>query len=320
MADPYNFSFDVAAFLEEQEAADTSVASKEGVMKKPEAPVEAPMPITEKLKKRLADTVQGFYNSTQDIRDNYNKTQEINPLFGRDAAQNEWMKALEAPSVTTTELSPEMDTIARQDAQEQAAIRSVSGITESLGRPAPTGLMSPDIEEVPVVDTSIDEAVSEAIGESETSSDFENILTNRLISEEKFRAKPYRATKGEEFLTIGYGHYGSDVKEGQELTKEEALTLLKKDINERLPAIRKAIPAFDSLSDELKVEISQSWFRGGMSGSPATIKLINKGKFKEASKEFLNNKEYMTARERGRAGIIPRMEAVAAALEEEEAN
>jgi GH24 family phage-related lysozyme (muramidase) len=181
----------------------------------------------------------------------------------------------------------------------------------------PQGLMSPDIEEAPVVDTSIDDAVAEAMGESEASSDFENILTRRLISEEEFRAEPYQATKGEKFLTIGYGHYGSDVKEGQKLTKEEALTLLKKDINDRLPAIRKAIPAFDSLSDELKVEISQSWFRGGMSGSPETIKLINKGKFKEASKEFLNNKEYMTARERGRAGIIPRMEAVASALEEE---
>jgi peptidoglycan hydrolase-like protein with peptidoglycan-binding domain len=137
MADPYNFSFDVAAFLEEQEAADTSVAPKEGVMKKPEAPVEeAPMPITEKLKKRLADTVQGFYNSTQDIRDRYNKAQETNPLLGRDAAQNEWMTALSAPAVTAAELGPTMSTLAMQDAQEQAAMRSASGITESLGRPA----------------------------------------------------------------------------------------------------------------------------------------------------------------------------------------
>lgn len=165
--------------------------------------------------------------------------------------------------------------------------------------------------------TLIDESEDQRTFEPEASSNFENILTRRLISEEEFRAEPYQATKGEEFLTIGYGHYGSDVAEGQKLTKEEALTLLKKDINDRLPAIRKAIPAFDSLSDELKVEISQSWFRGGMSGSPATIKLINKGKFKEASIEFLNNKEYKTAREKGRAGIIPRMEAVATALEDE---
>lgn len=43
-----------------------------------------------------------------------------------------------APSVTTTQLSPAMGTQAVQDAQEQAAIRSASGITESLGRPSPT--------------------------------------------------------------------------------------------------------------------------------------------------------------------------------------
>jgi predicted chitinase len=153
MADPYNFSFDVAAFLEEQEAADTSVAPKEGVMKKPEAPVEeAPMPITEKLKKRLADTVQGFYNSTQEIRDRYNKAQETNPLLGRDAAQSEWMKALSAPAVTAAELNLTMDTLAMQDAQEQAAIRSASGITESLGRPAPAGLgNAPAQPETPVI-------------------------------------------------------------------------------------------------------------------------------------------------------------------------
>ncbi len=45
------------------------------------------------------------------------------------------------PSVTTTEISPTMDTLAVQDAQEQAAIRSASGITESLGRPSsPTAM------------------------------------------------------------------------------------------------------------------------------------------------------------------------------------
>ena len=137
MADPYKFSFDVAAFLEEQEAVDTSVAPKEGVMKKPEAPVEeAPMSNADRLKKRFADTLSSFYSGTQEIRDKYNTAQETNPLFGRDAAQNDWIKALEVPPVTTTDMGPDMGTLAMQDAQEQSAIRSVSGITESLGRPA----------------------------------------------------------------------------------------------------------------------------------------------------------------------------------------
>ncbi len=141
MADPYKFSFDVAAFLEEQEAADTSVAPKEGVMKKPEAPVEvAPMSNTDRLKKRFADTLSSFYSGTQEIRDKYNTAQETNPLFGRDAAQNDWIKALELSPITTTDMGPDMGTMAMQDAQEQSAIRSVSGITESRGRPQPTAM------------------------------------------------------------------------------------------------------------------------------------------------------------------------------------
>ena len=119
------------------------------------------------------------------------------------------------------------------------------------------------------------------------------------------------------FLTYGYGHYGKDVKPNQKITKEEALDLLERDIGDRLPAIQSAIPNFGNLSEELRVEIAQSWFRGGMSGSPATIKLINQGKFKAAATEFLDNKEYLTAKQRGRSGVIPRMDAVANALNNE---
>ena len=35
---------------------------------------------------------------------------------------------------------------------------------------------------------------------------------------------------GEKYLTIGYGHYGADVKEGQTITEEQANELLKADI------------------------------------------------------------------------------------------
>jgi len=138
-----------------------------------------------------------------------------------------------------------------------------------------------------------------------------------LKEEEKFKAEAYRATQGEEFLTIGYGHYGSDVKEGQKITEQEALVQLRQDIEERIPEIEKAIPSFNTFSDNLKVQIAQSWFRGGMAGSPDTINLINEGKFKEASVEFLNNEEYRNAKERKRSGIIARMNLVADALSKE---
>lgn len=138
-----------------------------------------------------------------------------------------------------------------------------------------------------------------------------------LKQEEEFRGEAYRATKDEEFLTIGFGHYGSDVKEGQTITEEQAIAQLRQDIDERIPEIERAIPSFNTFSDNLKVQIAQSWFRGGIAGSPDTIKLINEGKFKEASVEFLDNDEYRNAKERQRSGIIDRMDLVANALSKE---
>ena len=153
--------------------------------------------------------------------------------------------------------------------------------------------------------------------EEEDEDDFDGLLIQRLVDEEEFQEVAHRATEGEEHWTIGFGHYGIDVKEGQRITRKDAMELLKKDINKRLPAIRKSIPSFKDLSTNLKIEIAQSWFRGGISGSPETIKLINKGEFKKASVEFLDNDEYRNAKQRKRSGIIPRMEALSNALAKE---
>ena len=183
-----------------------------------------------------------------------------------------------------------------------------------------------DDEVVDVIGETLDTRAKQSAMEAETVVEetkpqavdtFMDKLTERLISLEKFSPTAYKAVKDEKFFTYGYGHYGKDVKPNQKITKEEALDLLEKDIGDRLPAIQSAIPNFGKLSEELRVEIAQSWFRGGMSGSPATIKLINQGKFKAAATEFLDNQEYLTAKQRGRAGIIPRMDAVANALNNE---
>lgn len=161
MADPYKFSFDVAAFLEEQEAADTSVAPKEGVMKKPEAPVEvAPMSNTDRLKKRFADTVKGFYSSTQDIRDSYSKAQETNPLFGRESALDQWEGALlPFPSpVTVDSLAPMLDTATPSQPETpiiyEKAATVTNGRDSAVNRRASSGLMSLPVQEtVSGVDT-----------------------------------------------------------------------------------------------------------------------------------------------------------------------
>lgn len=47
---------------------------------------------------------------------------------------------------------------------------------------------------------------------------------------EGLRLKAYRATPSEKYLTIGYGHYGADVKPNMVITEEEAEKLLIGDL------------------------------------------------------------------------------------------
>ena len=107
----------------------------------------------------------------------------------------------------------------------------------------------------------------------------------------------------------------------------EADKLLRKDILERLPEIKKTIPKFNTFPPELRVRIVNSWFRGGLSGSPTTIGLINKGKYTEAATEFLKHTEFLTEKALGpykkeqgipkgerKFGIVDRMTKTAAAI------
>lgn len=54
---------------------------------------------------------------------------------------------------------------------------------------------------------------------------------------EQFKGTAYRATPVEQHLTIGYGHYGSDVKAGQKITEGQALILLNRDMAAAVKAV-----------------------------------------------------------------------------------
>lgn len=57
-----------------------------------------------------------------------------------------------------------------------------------------------------------------------------DILINKIKEFEGFSPKPCKADKSEKYLTIGYGHYGADVKPRMTITKEAATILLRKDL------------------------------------------------------------------------------------------
>ena len=152
-----------------------------------------------------------------------------------------------------------------------------------------------------------------------------------LIPHEGFRAKRYKDHKGNP--TVGYGHMiGPDSKKRFEaagigdqyegvcvggtcgLSKEDANKLLQQDIKDIYePRTRKLLPKFDQLNPEAQSAAVGSVYRGGLSGSPNTLDLLNQGKFEEAGKEFLRNKEYRESKRQG-TGVHKRMEQYADAF------
>lgn len=70
-----------------------------------------------------------------------------------------------------------------------------------------------------------------------------------ITSFEGLRLTAYKATPTEPYYTIGYGHYSSDIKAGQVITKEQAETYLKQDLAK-----------FESYVNALNLNITQCQF------------------------------------------------------------
>ena len=96
----------------------------------------------------------------------------------------------------------------------------------------------------------------------------------------------YKADKSEKYYTIGWGHYGVDVKKDMKISKERAEKLFRNDIK-----------YFEtSVNSCLKVKVTQSMFNVlvsftynvgyGAFKNSTLIKYVNKKQFKKASKEF----------------------------------
>jgi GH24 family phage-related lysozyme (muramidase) len=103
---------------------------------------------------------------------------------------------------------------------------------------------------------------------------------------EGLRLKAYKAVETEQYYTIGYGHYGSDVSRNESITKAQAEALLKKDLQRYVDAVEKYVKVklnqnqFDSL-----VSFTYNCGIGALQNSTLLAKL-NKGDYVGASKEF----------------------------------
>jgi GH24 family phage-related lysozyme (muramidase) len=156
--------------------------------------------------------------------------------------------------------------------------------------------------------------VEAAIKKDEEKNPFVIEIKKELRSKEGLELKAYKPVPTEKQFTIGYGHYGEDVQKDMVITKARAEELLHEDVMSRLDQVKNLIPDFVTFSEDQQKAIFTEYFRGSITGSPTAVKFINSKDYAKAAEEYLDNDEYRYARQRGKPGIRPRMEAVADAL------
>jgi GH24 family phage-related lysozyme (muramidase) len=126
-----------------------------------------------------------------------------------------------------------------------------------------------------------------------------------LKKNEGVRYEAYRDVYG--YVTIGIGH---KVKPGEKfgrLTENEVYDLFAKDVAHHIKLCRKYFPKFDEYPVCVRVAILDGFFRGDLSGSPKTMRLMNQGRWDEASREYLNHAEYRKSKV-DRTGVYKRMD------------
>ena len=76
-----------------------------------------------------------------------------------------------------------------------------------------------------------------------------------IISFEGFCSKAKKCLKSEKYYTIGFGHYGKDVKENDTITKSKAIDLLKSDLEKYEKQVNK-YSAYDFTQNEFDALVS----------------------------------------------------------------
>lgn len=87
---------------------------------------------------------------------------------------------------------------------------------------------------------------------------------NLIIAFEGFCPKATKAVKTEKYYTIGYGHYGKDVDEKQTITKDEALSLLKKDMKRFETKVMKYNDCYNFTQNEFDALVSFAYNVGNI--------------------------------------------------------
>lgn len=155
------------------------------------------------------------------------------------------------------------------------------------------------------------------VGHLVTAEDVKDLGLTGLVKEVKVGGTTgYKLVEGEnakfQYLKNSKGKiYDNKVTlNGKPLTvdEEKVNDTFSKDLESKYLQAKASIPDLDSMGASEQAAAVSGFFRGDLSGSPKTLRLINQGKFEEAAKEFLDHKEYKTTDDQG---IKSRMEGIA---------
>lgn len=101
------------------------------------------------------------------------------------------------------------------------------------------------------------------------STEDKNITSNGVVlikSFEGFSRVACKALPTEKYLTIGYGHYGKDVKPNQTITESEAVKLLVKDLSGFVKKVNKYNRKYGFTQNEFDALVSFCYNVGNIDG------------------------------------------------------
>jgi GH24 family phage-related lysozyme (muramidase) len=103
---------------------------------------------------------------------------------------------------------------------------------------------------------------------------------------EGLRLDAYKPVASETHWTIGYGHYGPDVKQGMRITKAKALELLRRDVKIAEGAVRNLVRV-PLRQQEYDALVSFTFNTGnGAFSSSTLLRLLNQRKYRAAGWQF----------------------------------
>lgn len=117
---------------------------------------------------------------------------------------------------------------------------------------------------------------------------------------ETFCGTAYRATPNEKYLTIGYGHTGPDVYEGQKLTEGQGILLLNRDMRWAVKAVDEvAHPSLTQAQFDAVVDLVFNAGPGVIAATTGTGKALRQGDIptlRHKLSQFINQRNPKTGK------------------------